>query len=61
MDPSGRSVKSQFKLADREKAAWCIIVGDNELAGNTVMVKNLQSGEQTSVPRDQIVAKLQQS
>jgi histidyl-tRNA synthetase len=61
MDPSGRSVKSQFKLADREKASWCIIVGDSELESNTVMLKNLASGEQTAVARDQIVAKLQQS
>jgi len=59
MDPSGRSVKSQFKLADREKAAFCIVVGDSELAAGTVMLKNLQSGEQASVPRDQIVEKLQ--
>ena len=57
MDPSGRSVKSQFKLADREKAAFCIVVGDSELAASTVMLKNLQSGEQTAVPRDQIVEK----
>ncbi len=59
MDPSGRSVKSQFKLADREKAAFCIIVGDSELASNAVMLKNLQSGEQASVPRDLVIAKLQ--
>jgi histidyl-tRNA synthetase len=58
MDPSGRSVKSQFKLADREKAAWSVVVGDSELAANTVMLKNLQSGEQASVPRDQLIARL---
>ena len=43
MDPSGRSVKSQFKLADREHAAWCVIVGDTELASNSVTLKNLQT------------------
>jgi histidyl-tRNA synthetase len=61
MDASGRSVKSQFKLADREKAAWCIIVGDSELASNSVMLKNLQTGEQTPVPQDQVIGKLQQA
>jgi histidyl-tRNA synthetase len=61
MDPSGRSVKAQFKLADREKAAWCIIVGDSELASGNVMLKNLQTGEQTAVARDQIVARLKPS
>jgi histidyl-tRNA synthetase len=59
IDPTGRSVKSQFKLADREKAAWCIIVGDQELSSNTVMLKNLKSGEQSPVARDQIVQRLQ--
>ena len=59
MDPSGRSVKAQFKMADRERAAWSIVVGDTELNANAVMLKNLHSGEQSSVPRDQLVALLQ--
>ena len=59
MDPTGRSAKSQFKLADREKAAWTVTTGDSELAGGTVSLKNLATGEQMSLPRDQIVAKLQ--
>jgi histidyl-tRNA synthetase len=59
MDATGRSVKSQFKLADRENAAWCIIVGDQELSSNTVMLKNLKTGEQSPVARDQIVQRLQ--
>jgi histidyl-tRNA synthetase len=59
MDPTGRSVKSQFKLADRENAAWCIIVGDQELSSNTVMLKNLKTGEQSPVAHDQIVQRLQ--
>lgn len=61
MDPSGRSVKSQFKLADREHAAWCVIVGDSELASNSVTLKNLQSGEQSTVARDQLIARLTSS
>jgi histidyl-tRNA synthetase len=60
MDPSGRSVKSQFKVADREKAAFCIVVGDTELAANSVVLKDLKSGEQSTIPRDQIVAKLKE-
>ena len=60
MDPSGRSVKSQFKLADREKAAFCIVIGETEMTGNTVVLKNLGNGEQSSVPRDQLVGKLRE-
>jgi len=58
MDPTGRSVKSQFKLADREKAAFCITVGENELAAGTVVVKVLSTGEQTIVPRAELAARL---
>lgn len=58
MDLSGRSIKSQFKLADREKAAWCIVVGDSEIQSNTLVLKNLQSGEQSSIPKAEVVAKL---
>ena len=58
MDVSGRSVKAQFKMADREGAAWCIVVGDSELASGTVMLKNLASGEQASVPRGELISKL---
>lgn len=58
MDPSGRSVKSQFKVADREGAAFCLITGETELAGNTVVMKNLATGEQTAVPRAEIAEML---
>jgi histidyl-tRNA synthetase len=58
MDPTGRSVKSQFKLADREKATACITVGENELAANTVVLKVLSTGEQTTLPRADLAARL---
>ncbi|MCS7034822.1 MAG: His/Gly/Thr/Pro-type tRNA ligase C-terminal domain-containing protein, partial [Phycisphaerae bacterium] len=58
MDLTGRNVKSQFKRADREKANWCIIVGDAELATRTVNLKNMATQQQESVARDQVVARL---
>jgi histidyl-tRNA synthetase len=58
MDLSGRSVKAQFRLADREKASWVITVGDTEIASGNVMLKNLSTGEQSAVPRDQLPARL---
>lgn len=51
MDLSGRSVKNQFKVADREKAAFCIVVGETELANNTVVLKNLSTTEQITIAR----------
>jgi len=58
MDPSGRSVKSQFKVADREKAGLCLITGETELAAGTVVVKNLATTEQTTVSRDGLAERL---
>jgi histidyl-tRNA synthetase len=61
MDLSGRSVKNQFKVADREKARWTITVGEDELSSNSFNLKNLGTGEQTKVARDELIAKLKAS
>jgi len=58
MDFSPRSMKAQFKVADRERASFCLIVGDSELQSNTVVVKNLSSGEQRPLPRAEILGRL---
>ncbi|HEV2296719.1 MAG TPA: histidine--tRNA ligase [Tepidisphaeraceae bacterium] len=57
-DPSGRSVKAQFKLAEREAAAYAIVTGADELAAGTVVLKDLAKREEMKVPRTQIIAKL---
>lgn len=49
IDPSVKSFKAQFKRAEREKAAFVLIIGEEELAEGTVTVKNQQSGDQTRV------------
>jgi histidyl-tRNA synthetase len=56
MDHSPRSPRAQFKVADRERASYCLIVGDDELQAGTVIIRNLATGEQTTVPRQQVVA-----
>jgi len=58
MDFTGRNVKSQFKLAVREGARFCITVGDSEIDSDAVMLKDLATQEQTSVPRGEIVSLL---
>jgi histidyl-tRNA synthetase len=58
MDASGRSVKAQFKLADREKAAYCIVVGESELQNRQVVLKDLKTAEQTTISRAEVIAKL---
>ena len=48
MDLGRRSVKSQFKVADRRAAATAIVVGDEWHDGN-VTVRDLGSGEQKQI------------
>ena len=58
MDHSGRSVKAQFKLSDREKARYVLTVGETELSANTVVLKDLSTAEQNTLPRDQVISRL---
>jgi histidyl-tRNA synthetase len=51
----GRSVRAQFKLADRSGAAWALVLGPAERAAGTVTVKDLRSGEQRAVDRAEVV------
>jgi histidyl-tRNA synthetase len=58
MDLASRSMKAQLKIADREQAKICLILGDNELAKQEVTLKNLGTGEQSAVALTELVLKL---
>jgi histidyl-tRNA synthetase len=58
MDFTGRSMKNQFKVAEREGSMWCVVVGESEIASNTAQLKNLQTREQSPVSRGELVARL---
>ncbi|MCX8577875.1 histidine--tRNA ligase [Gilliamella sp. B2717] len=47
--------KKQFAKADKLGAKIAVIVGENELANQTVTIKNLQTSEQTEVAQSDIV------
>jgi histidyl-tRNA synthetase len=55
----GRSVKAQLKLADRSEAAFGVILGADELSRDAVGVRDLRTGKQIEVPREQLPAWLQ--
>lgn len=57
-DLSGRSVKAQFKMADRENANYCVVVGDTELSSATAVLKNLATGEQSTMPVSELPSRL---
>jgi histidyl-tRNA synthetase len=60
MDLGRRSMKNQIKVADREKAAFCVIVGDTELAAKHVELKDLNARTQSSVPRGELISRLRE-
>lgn len=54
----GGNFKKQFKRADKVGAAVALVLGENEVADNTVVVKDLVGGEQTTYAQSDVVAKL---
>lgn len=49
---SATSLKAQMKKADKSGAALTVIIAQQELTDNTISIKNMQTGEQTSVAKD---------
>ena len=54
----GRSPRSQMKRADRTGARFVLIVGGDELAQDEVSIKNMSTGEQGTVARADVGARL---
>lgn len=46
--------KKQLKKADRSGAQWALIIGEQELADQTVTIKDLQSGVQETVIKSSV-------
>ena len=57
----GRRMKAQMKAADRSGARLAIIIGDDELATNTAIIRTMEGGSQQSVQRDSLVAHVRQA
>jgi histidyl-tRNA synthetase len=51
----GRSMKAQFKAADRAGARLALVVGEREAGEGTVTVRDMRTGDQDVVARDQVV------
>jgi histidyl-tRNA synthetase len=52
------NAKKRFERANKTGAAYAVILGEDELKNGTVTLKNLQTGEQESCPREQVTEKL---
>jgi histidyl-tRNA synthetase len=56
LDFISRSAKGQMKQAGRSGARYAFIVGEQELADKVITVRDLQSGEETALPRPEAIA-----
>ena len=53
-DITGRGVKAQMKYANKKGARYSMIIGENELAGGLVKIKDMQTGKETEKPFSEI-------
>ncbi|CAH6925958.1 histidine--tRNA ligase [Vibrio chagasii] len=54
----GGNFKKQFKRADKVGAVVALVLGENEVADNTVVLKDLVGGEQETVSQTEVAAKV---
>ena len=60
VDLMRRNIGKNLKAADSSRARYALIIGDKEMESGSATMRDLSSGEQTSVPFGDIVQKLQQ-
>ncbi len=58
IDHMNRSVKAQFKYADKLGAEYVAVIGENELKSGVINIKNMKNGEQQAVKTDELYAYL---
>jgi histidyl-tRNA synthetase len=54
----GGNFKKQFKRADKVGAAVALVLGEDEVAGNSVVLKDLIGGEQETLAQSDVASKL---
>ncbi|WP_196594897.1 histidine--tRNA ligase [Pectinatus sottacetonis] len=58
MDYSDHSMKSQMKHANKTKAKYAVILGDDELNKKVAIVRNMLDSQQMEIPFDTLIEKL---
>jgi histidyl-tRNA synthetase len=55
MDHVGRSIKAQFKYADKLKVPRVCVIGEDELRQGCVKIRDMASGQEETVPVNEII------
>ena len=54
IDTKERNFKGQMKFANKTGAAYTAVIGEDEVKSNEITLKNMESGEQTKVKREDL-------
>ena len=54
-----RSMKAQMKVADRSGAEIALIVGSDELASESIVMRLMATGEQSKIERSMVIQAVQ--
>lgn len=56
----GRSIKAQMREANRQRAQFALIIGEDELNSGTVSLKDMVTSEQVMLPLNEAISRLAQ-
>ncbi|MBD5203775.1 MAG: histidine--tRNA ligase [Bacteroidales bacterium] len=56
--PDASKMKKQMAFANSGNIPYVAIIGESELAGDSVTLKDMQSGEQSTITRDELIRRL---
>jgi histidyl-tRNA synthetase len=59
--PEASKLRKQMEYADRKKIPFVILIGKNEMENSLLTVKNMATGEQTSMKQDDLISLLKKS
>ena len=54
IDTRERNLKGQMKYANKVKAAFTAVIGDDEIQSGEITLKNMETGEQIRVKREDL-------
>ncbi len=58
IDYRRRSMKAQMRTANNDGYRWALIIGDDEVQQGTVTLRDMDSGEQETIPLSELVSRL---
>ncbi|MCX5906019.1 MAG: histidine--tRNA ligase, partial [Deltaproteobacteria bacterium] len=58
LDYEGKSLKSQMRKADKMKSPYVAILGEEELVGNKIVIRNMATKDQEEVPLPEFAGRI---